>query len=308
MSGQTTTQRDPAKLKSHPLQRQFFPMPSDTQLAAMAETVGNTPVPQILPDGTVITACEWAYAMVSKGANAIDVIVREDLVVNDAEVERLFLLDKLANQMMSNLRLVWCLLRLKEIRRGWPFTDYVPGEVHREIHCDMQDREGLSPRQVNRLIQIARLPISIQQAFEAKAIDMKLACKVEALPDDVQKEIAKQIRDRGEDHAREIVEHHLSEASSDQDGDTDNTDKFIRLVDRFVNEFCGHEDTLHPGSGHLEKLERVEQLAGNLSRRIRNSQAQQDQAMAAVIAESSGPADDHDAHGEEFGSPVTSAA
>lgn len=306
MSGNTTMQRNPGELTFHQLQRQFFPMPADSQLTAMIETAGTTPKPQILPGGTVITGSELAYAMVVKDIDSIEVIVRDDLVGNDAEVERLFLLDKLAHREMSPLRFVWCMLRLKEIERGWRFIKYVPGDVRREIQCDTQDRQGLSPRQVNRLIQIARLPSGIQHAFEARAIDMKLACKVEALPVDVQKEIAKQIRDNDEDHAREIVEHHLSEASNDQDGDADNTDKFNRLLDRFVNEFCGYEDTLHPSSRHLEKLDRVGQLVGSLSRRVREGQAQQEQAMAAVIAEFAGPAGD--VHSDELGTPVTAVA
>jgi len=187
MSGKTTTQRDPAKLRSHQLQRKFFPMPADSQLIAMVETTADPPKPQILPEGTVITGGEWAYAMVVKDADSIDVIVRDDLAGNDAEVERLFIKDKLAHRDMPDLRIAWCLQRLAEIERGRSFGEDVPWQVKEAIRDELvnRDRKSSSPRQVNRLLQILRTPPEIQLAVEAGMIDIKLACKVESLPEDL---------------------------------------------------------------------------------------------------------------------------
>ncbi len=104
MTAQITEKRDPTELKAHLLQQYFPPLP-ERQLETLATAAENAPPapPQILPGGIVITGCEWAHAMNHKGDEDIEVIVRHDLVDNEAE--RLFLLDKIANWEMSDLRL-----------------------------------------------------------------------------------------------------------------------------------------------------------------------------------------------------------
>ncbi len=286
MSNQNTEQRNLAELKAHSLQRYFPPLP-DRQLETLATTAENAPPapPQILPDGIVITGCEWADAMIHKGDEDIEVIVRHDLVDNEAEAEKLFLLDKMANRALSDLRLAWCLLRMKELNHGQTFSEYVPTGTRRRIQQELHDRRCIEPRTANRLLQIARTPVSVQMAREYEEIDVKLACKVEGLPPETQHQIDKEIGEHGLDHAREIIESHVAGESAASGTQADNSRKLLRIVDRVVTEFCGHENNLHIGGRHLDTLQQVSEFFGNLYRRTQASQAQHEQVMAGLMSE-----------------------
>ena len=278
--------RDPKRLKPHANTRRFFPPLSSQQQSAIAEAADHVP-PQILPDGTVLTGADWVDAAANGGLDEIDVIVREDLVENAAEAERLFLLDKLANRDMSDVRFVWCLLRLEEIERGYRFPAGVPVDVRNRIQDEMSERKSIQNRQVNRLIQIAQLPVMVQQAHEFGDVSIKQACQVAALRDAVQHELNRQICSRGIEHAREIINECVTAETSEPQREA----KFIRDLNR-IAEYRGAEGDLRISSRYLQKIQEVKTILENVERGILDSSAQFDRSLHESVLRLGGNLED----------------
>lgn len=194
-----------AILGQHPLQPAYFDNLTDHDLETLAADIranGLRNAIEVMPGknqaglaaNTIIKGHQRRRALELLGEIETQVLVRYDLTMATAEeVEREFVGDNLARRQLDPLAKARAALRLFEIERG-----RAAGELRRTDEPEARDRVGkvinLSGRHLQRLFNILKTPVEVQNAFRAKHLGVVAAEKVAFLDAKVQMEIAKRIR------------------------------------------------------------------------------------------------------------------
>jgi ParB/RepB/Spo0J family partition protein len=164
---------------------------------------------EILPDGTIVKGHRRTAAAKYNGWPCIDVVVRHDLVGKEQKIEEEFLKDNYLRRQLSPLQRARCAQRLMELAKGGKLTASEKEQLKEKSRDKVARLLNLSGRHVDRLLRILKAPLEVQRAFDAGKLSGDLAQKVEGMDEEDQKKIAEEIRKRGVQHAKAIVEQFL---------------------------------------------------------------------------------------------------
>jgi ParB-like chromosome segregation protein Spo0J len=213
--------RNVCDLKPFPLQEHFFTDESeeaDCELAANMRKNGLRERPEILPDNTIIKGHRRTGAAKHNGWTEIEVVVRYDLVGNEKAIEEEFLEDNYMRRQMSPLLRAKCAKRLDELARDGKLTEYQLGISEGLTRAKIGRLLGVSGETVGRWLRILRAPLEVQLAYDAKKLGVEAAARACNLNEKVQEEIAAEIKHRGFEHAKGIVEKHMPKKAETRRG------------------------------------------------------------------------------------------
>lgn len=191
------------RLRDHPQQATIF---HDLEGIEFEEFVASirregikVPI-EVTPEGVTIDGHQRRRAAERLGLTEVPVLVRHDLTGDPAASDRAHLKANLHRRQLSPIDQVRIARRLAEIEAGRPASRMTTREL-KALSRHVSDRMGLSPRHVQRLLNISMLPMSIQKAFAAGGLTVVEADRVSRLTVRSQEKIAAEI-EAGEDPAR----------------------------------------------------------------------------------------------------------
>lgn len=198
------------RLRDHPEQAASFHDLDGTEFDELLNSIDREGIKvpiEVTPEGVTIDGHQRRRAAEELGLTEVPVRVRYDLAGNTAAIERAHLEANLNRRQLDPLDRVRIARRLAEIRYGRPLSRLRPYEI-KLLREELGDRLGLSPRHVDRLINISKLQMEIQKAFSAGRLKVVEADRVSRLPVRTQEKIAESI-EAGEDPAQ-VVKPHLA--------------------------------------------------------------------------------------------------
>lgn len=181
VGGRRSTRVKLSKLRSHPLQGQFFDPLSAAELSALAQDMkeNGLRVPiEILPDGTVIDGHQRVAAARSMRWTEIEVVVRHDLATASEATKTLaFLGANLRRRHLHPLeraRLVKAIMETEKGRSLGGLRRDDMAELRRRI-CELM---GMGPKNVERYLHVLAAPAVVQKLFQGELIKLDLAVKI----------------------------------------------------------------------------------------------------------------------------------
>ncbi len=186
-----------ADLQPHPLQARFFadlPFHLLRDLAQDMRHRGQKEPLEILPDGTIVCGHQRRRAAELLKWREIDVRVNHELAEQgDLAVEQRLIEDNLARRNLDRLDQVRCYRRLAEMVHDTP--------EHRQRYHQrgrlrdiIGDRLGMAGRTLDRYLRVLETPREVQDAFRSGRVSLVDASKVAGLPNDVQEQVAADLR------------------------------------------------------------------------------------------------------------------
>lgn len=164
-----TEPRKLADLHPYPDQRLFGDL-SDAEVESLAEDMRRRGLDHpihILPDGTIVQGHQRVRAAQLLGWGEIDVVVRNDLAGNADATHEAFICDNFHRRQLSPLAKARCARELFER------TKQNSCEAEAATREYVGNLLGQSGRNVQRYLQVLRLPEALQEAFDQHAIGFK---------------------------------------------------------------------------------------------------------------------------------------
>jgi len=203
-----------ADLKSHPGQCTFDPL-SDAELQALADDISRRglihPIEIVpknqadLPPNTIIKGHQRKQALLLIGITEVEVAVRYDLAdASPTTIELELLEDNFDRRQLDELAKVRSAVRIFELCENKGRTLSAWDRV--AMRDQLAKRFGLSPRHVNRLLNVAlKTPREVQNAVNAKKLSIVAAEKVSFLEAEKRDQIGQRIA-AGEDAANVVAD------------------------------------------------------------------------------------------------------
>lgn len=186
-----------SKLKAHPRQHDAYFDLDERMLGKLVEDIrvnGQISPIEVLPDGTIVDGHQRYRALSTLGASDAKVMVRHDLV-GSAELA----LDRLIEANLSR-RQVTLVERMRGIAlRSNSTKGDLSAREKREIATELE----VSPKTVQRLLNVVELPPAIQRAVSREEIPLVVGCRLKHLSTRVLLGLEKMIAAGGD--ARNLV-------------------------------------------------------------------------------------------------------
>jgi ParB family chromosome partitioning protein len=183
------------KLRPHPRNAVLFDDLPSTELTDLAQDMKRqgliTPI-EIMPEGMIICGHQRVQAARQLEWTEIEVVVRHDLVDQDAAViEERLISDNLNRREMDPLTRARCIRRIRELAyQKTGRKRYRGGEDLRDA---LAKQLGLSGRHLSRIERLLLAPREVQRAVSARQLPLISAEKVTYLAEETQARIAEEI-------------------------------------------------------------------------------------------------------------------
>ncbi len=277
--------RSISDLTRHPRQDANFHPLSDDELARLADDMKQsgqrTPI-EVTPDGRIIDGHQRLRAARKLGWATVTVVVRYDLVGDEAAIERRMIeanLNRRQLDVLDRVRLARRMLEIDEKKR--------PGGLSQCDEQDLRDRVGealgMSGRNAQRYLNILIAPMEVQRAHSEGKLSMRLAEKVARLEEAAQEEIAGEIR-AGGDPAAVVAARLPKAAPAEVDPDREH-DVLLAAATRALAALDGREDEVRGGmdlDSEIETLERLTSLIKTLIARHRRRKKERAEVMRGI--------------------------
>ncbi len=144
-----------------------------------------------MPDGVIIAGHKRVAAAKSLGWAEVAAWVRDDLVGDDAAVERRLVEDNLTRRQLGPLAMARCYKALKVLERTSKSARLTDSES-KELRDQLGKRLNCSGRTLDRYLRVLdHTPQVVQDAVESGALPLTLAEKVASLNNARREQIAK---------------------------------------------------------------------------------------------------------------------
>ncbi len=180
-------QRDPKRsqiqlrrLKPHPQQAELFDELPPAELKAMAidmATNGLQHAIDVMPDFTILRGHKRVAAAKSLGWKTIEAVIRHDLVGEPLEgVVNFVITDNLLRQQLGPLAVARCFQMEQALSRTGNRRQFATAGG--DLRDRLAKRYGLSGRQMQRYVELLRLPRVLQAAVDQGRLPMTLAARL----------------------------------------------------------------------------------------------------------------------------------
>lgn len=226
-------------LHPHPKQASQFGDLPEHELRRLANRMRRDglerPV-EITPDDIIIAGHQRVRAAELLGWTEIDVIVREDLVLQgEAAVERRFLEDNDRRQLTP-------LQKARLVKARWDLGQHAgfqdSGEDRRGSLRDRIGQElGMSGRNLDRYLRVLETPFEVQQALDANKLTLNDVARVAGLLPQYQQAVADAIRG-GQDPGTAVA-HYLPKKSGRHETARTARHSFVQALSRGMDDLEG---------------------------------------------------------------------
>jgi len=155
-----------AELKPHPLQSEYYRDVAPAELDHLVESISQQGLrhpPEILPNGTILDGHQRLRAIKRLGWDEVECVVREELADDEPGQESFLIEANLTRRRDDPLSLARCCQRLQALHRKDRTRQQKGAGNLRDL---IASKAGLrSGRQVDRLLQLLRLPRVLQDAI-----------------------------------------------------------------------------------------------------------------------------------------------
>jgi ParB-like chromosome segregation protein Spo0J len=258
-------------LKPHPRQAELFPDLPILLLRDLAQDIeqrGLKEPLELLPDGTIVCGHQRKRAAELLGWEEINAWVNRELAEQGPlAVEQRLIEDNLVGRKLDRLDQVRCYRRLVEMAQDTPAEQ-------RRRHQDgrlrdvVGERLGISGRTLERYLRVLDTPSEAQDAFRGGRISLVNASKVAVLPQEVQQQLAADLRD-GANPKQAVA---ASLAGREPDAFEAAFGPFLRSLNRYVPAVQPHAaQVTELAPGEVAVLQDAPALIGQLLRQAKGA-------------------------------------
>ena len=225
------------------------------------------------PDFSILDGHRRVEQMKQLGFKEVAAVVRHELVNStSAEVEAIFLTFNTIRRQLHPLDRAALGIRQFELEKGKPRGSIRLSFDENAARDRVGKLLGWSGRHLHRMFRILLTPRPVQRAVRDGFLPVLLAEKVEALPDDVQAEIARRIEECPAD-AKKIVSEHIRHRAGRHEKVTDAMAAFIRACEVGLADLDGRlsQVSATTAARHLPTLDKVEAVIKKLRRQARGA-------------------------------------